>query len=256
MKIMVLLKMVPDVVEELEVAGDGKSLNADFLRMILNERDGHALEEGLLLKEPPGGPLTVGAPDAPEVDNELFTAMAKGADRAVKIVVPPSTSSRAMAAAVAQAVAEVPGLLPVDLVLTGCQAIDDWDGMAAPLLAHAWSMPYVGLVTQVAASDGTVVVTKEYAGGFHGEFELQLPAVLGVQAAEQPPRYVPVAKVRAAMKTQKLEEVPFASLPAVPRLEILRMSKPASGAHAEMLEGTPEEVAAKICRVLVERGVI
>ena len=51
MKIVVLLKMVPDVVEELEVASDGKSLDAEILRMILSERDSHALEEGILLKE-------------------------------------------------------------------------------------------------------------------------------------------------------------------------------------------------------------
>ena len=34
-----------------------------------------------------------------------------------------------------------------------------------------------------------------------GRFEVALPAVLGIQAAEKPPRYVPVAKVRAAIKT-------------------------------------------------------
>ena len=55
MKIIVLLKMVPDVIEDLEVASDGKSLDAEFLRMILSERDSHALEEGLLLKERHGG---------------------------------------------------------------------------------------------------------------------------------------------------------------------------------------------------------
>jgi len=51
MNVLVLLKMVPDVVEELEVAPDGKRLDREFLRMILSERDNHALEEALLLKE-------------------------------------------------------------------------------------------------------------------------------------------------------------------------------------------------------------
>jgi electron transfer flavoprotein beta subunit len=44
MKILVLMKMVPDIVEELEVAGDGRSLEQEFLRLIVNERDEYALE--------------------------------------------------------------------------------------------------------------------------------------------------------------------------------------------------------------------
>lgn len=51
MKIIVLLKMVPDVVEELTVATDGRTLDTEFLRLIANELDNHALEEALLLKE-------------------------------------------------------------------------------------------------------------------------------------------------------------------------------------------------------------
>ena len=51
MHILVLMRMVPDVVEELEVAPDGKALATDFLRLIINERDNHALEEALRLRE-------------------------------------------------------------------------------------------------------------------------------------------------------------------------------------------------------------
>jgi len=36
---------------------------------------------------------------------------------------------------------------------------------------------------------------KEFRGGCAGQFEMPLPAVLGIQSAEKPPRYVPVAKV-------------------------------------------------------------
>jgi len=40
--ILVALRMVPDVVEELEVAPDGKRLDLEFLRMVLSESDDHA----------------------------------------------------------------------------------------------------------------------------------------------------------------------------------------------------------------------
>src|ERR1035438_7673709 len=79
------MKMTPDVVEELEIAPDGKGLDLDAVRMSLSESDDHALEEALLLKERHGGAVTVLALDAPEADDALYTALAKGADRAVKI---------------------------------------------------------------------------------------------------------------------------------------------------------------------------
>src|SRR5512135_1703590 len=85
MNIFVLFKMSPDTVEELSVGADGKSLDDQFLRFKLSDSDEHALEQALLLKEKHGGTVTVVALDSPEIDDALFTALAKGADRAVKL---------------------------------------------------------------------------------------------------------------------------------------------------------------------------
>lgn len=257
----VLLKMVPDVVEELEVAADGRSLDTEFLRLILNERDNHALELALLLKERHGGKVTAVAFDAPEVDEVLFAALAKGSDWAVKVTgAEPGLSTQKAAHCLALVLPTVDGLLPADFILTGCQAIDDLDGMVAPQLAHEMKLPYLGLVTHVTldSAGGKATVQKEYAGGVHGEFEVSMPAVLGIQAAEKPPRYVPVAKVRAAMKSQTIElaQVPALANGGEPACHVLAMAKPEAAGHAEMLEGTPEELASKIAGVLVARGVL
>jgi len=259
MNILVVLKMVPDVVEELEIAADGKALDAALLRMILNERDNHALEAALLLKEKHGGKVTVLGLEAPEMDDMLFTALAKGVDRAVKVTgMEPGLSTRAAAACLA-AVIQQAGMWPADLVLTGVQAIDDLDGLAAPLLAQRLGAPYAGIVTRIEPnSTGTAAtVVKEYPSGVHGEFEITLPAVLGIQAAEKPPRYVPVAKVRAAMKSQKIENVAAPAAEAGPVLvEVLRLEKPQPTTHAEMLEGSPEDLAGKLCEILAGRGLL
>ena len=199
MKTLVLMRMVPDIVEELEVAPDGRSLDTDFLRLIVAERDDHALEQALLLKDRHGGEVVVVAPDAPDVDDVLYTALAKGTDRVVKIGgVGDETSTVELAAAVVGALPEIPDLMPVDLVLTGSQTITDLDGMIAPLVAAALGFPYVGLISGVEVDEaaGVAAVSKEYAGGVHGRFRADLPVVLGIQGAEAPPRYVPVAKVR------------------------------------------------------------
>jgi electron transfer flavoprotein beta subunit len=261
MHTLVLLKMVPDVVEELDVAPGGKSLSTEFLRMIVSESDEHALEEALILKERHGGKVTVLALDAPEVDDALFTALAKGADRALKIVdAETGGSTGAACKAVADVLANDHGLMPADLILTGTQAIDDLDGLAAPLLSHYLGWPFIGIVTAVAVSPSgnAATVTREFPNSVRGEFELPLPAVLGVQAAERPPRYVPVAKVRAAMKTQSIVPVPVATLaeggPAM--LDVCGMSKPEPASHAVMLEGSADDVSGRLCGILRERGLL
>lgn len=259
MNITVLLRMVPDVVEELEIAPDGRGLDQEALRMILSESDDHALEQALLLKECFGGSVTAIAPEASEVNDALYTAVAKGADRAVKLT---GLEARGSTTLLARAFARVLGggsLPPADLILTGVQAHDDLDGLLAPLVAHHLGLPHVSIVTrvQVAAEGKTATVAREYPGGVHGEFELPLPAVLGIQAAEKPPRYVPVVKVRAAMKSARIEELDQAALEAPPaEIEVLRMDKPEVSTHAEMIEGTPEEVALKVCEILDARGLL
>jgi electron transfer flavoprotein beta subunit len=257
MNLYVLLKMVPDTVEELNVAADGKSLDSEFLRFKLSEPDDHALEQALILKEKHGGKVTVVALDAPEVDDVLFTALAKGADRAVKIPINQAGLGTTASAKVLTDFLSAGGpIAPDTLLLPGSQAIDDLEGEVAPLLAAALNLPFIGVVCGVKAADGKATVMKEFAGGLRAEFEVALPAVLGIQSAEKPPRYEPVAKVRAVMKSAKIEE---ADIPAPERpiqLDIERMYKPEAAGHAEMFEGAPEEVADKLVEVLAKAGAI
>jgi len=258
MNLYVLLKMVPDTVEELNVAADGKSLDAEFLRFKLNDPDEHALEQALLLKEKHGGKVTVVALDAPEVDDVLYTALAKGADRAVKIPISQAALGTIATAKVLTDFFRSPGrqITPDTLLLPGSYAIDDLEGELAPLLAAALNLPFVGVVCGVTAADGKVLVRKEFAGGLRAEFEVALPAVLGIQSAEKPPRYVPVAKVRAVMKSAKIEEADLSPPDRPMHLEIERAYKPEAAGHAQILEGPPEEVADKIVEVLAKNSVI
>jgi len=258
MNLYVLLKMVPDTVEELNVSADGKSLDSEFLRFKLNDPDEHALEQALILKEKHGGQVTVVAFDAPEVDDVLFTALAKGADRAVKIPVNQAGLGTVAAAKVLAAFFASPAgpITPDTLLLPGSQAIDDLEGELAPCLAAALNLPYVGVVCGVTPAKGKATILKEFAGGLRAEFEVALPAVLGIQSAEKPPRYVPVAKVRAVMKSTKIETVDVAPPDHLTQFEIERMYKPEATGRAQMLAGAPEEVADKIVEVLAKNSLI
>jgi electron transfer flavoprotein beta subunit len=257
MNLFVLLKTVPDTVEELSVAADNKSLDAQWLRFKLSDADEHALEQALLLKEKHGGTVTVVALDAPELDDSLFTAIAKGADRVVKLAGPlDEVRSHSAAALLADFLkADGKALAGDALILIRSQAIDDLEGEVGPFLADRLGLPYVGVVTGVAPGAAGVTVTKEFAGGLRGEFALPMPAVLGIQSAEKPPRYVPIAKVRAAMKAAQIETVDVT--PAEPaRFPVEKMYKPEAAGRAEMIEGSPDEMADRLVDVLANQSLI
>lgn len=253
MNIVVLIKLVPDLVEEIEIDADGKSLDTTFMRKIINEPDEHALEQALLIKEKAAGTVTVIGPDVADMDDVLFTAAAKGADREIKLTGDfEQADNHQMARTLAEA---IKGLAP-DLVLTGVQAHNDMDGALGPIVASYLEMPYVGYISGVELSDGSSTVRKEYAGGLIGEEQVPLPAVLGIQAAESPPRYVAVSKVRQAMKTLSLEELAAPEVPPFPEITITRMYQPEGGEHAEMVEGDIDEIADRFVDLLKEAGAI
>jgi electron transfer flavoprotein beta subunit len=128
------------------------------------------------------------------------------------------------------------------------------------MVAHELDLPYVGIVTRLSldASGRTALAAKEYPGGVRGEFEITLPAVLGIQAAEKPPRYVPVAKVRSAMRTLKIDctPVPLPTDGGCAAVQVVEMKRNEPAGHAEMLDGSPESVSDKLCGILAGHGLL
>jgi electron transfer flavoprotein beta subunit len=253
MNIVVVVKLVPDLVEELAIDEGGAALDTSYLRLIVNELDNHATEQAILLKESAGGQVTVIAPDLEGVDDVLFTAAAKGADRLVKLTGDLSAVSNF---ALANTLAAIIQEIKPDLVLTGVQANNDLDGSVGPRLAAQLGMAYVGYVSGVSPAGDSVHVRKEYAGGLVAQMMVKLPAVLGIQAAEKPPRYIPISKVRQMSKTAKVEDRDAGDLDAGDSAKISRMFKPETGARATMIEGEPEQVADQLIAIFREHGVL
>jgi len=253
MNIIVLAKLVPDLVDELVIDESGAALDLLFARWIINELDDHAIEQAILLKERDGGTVTVIAPDLDGADDVLFTAAAKGADKLIKIAGDfVAANNHALARTVAAQIKD----LQADLILTGVQAHNDLDGSVGPMLAEMLGMPYVGYVSGAALSDGNALIKKEYPGGLLAEMEITLPAVLGIQVAEQPPRYVAVSKVRQAMQSSSVEEQDGSELDLSGGAAIGRMYQPEAASHAEMITGDPEEVTDKLVNLFKELGVL
>lgn len=255
MKVVVAIKHVPSTADELPLNDEGTNLNFDDVEFVLNEFDEHAIEQAVLVKEAVGGEVTViGVDLIGELDGVLHTALAKGADKVAKIVgdIEPPVSSHTQARWLADAIAA----LKPDLVFVGVQAVDDLDGQMGPILAAYLDMPYVGVVTGVKPADGMVTVHKEYPGGVMAEFTVRLPAVIGVQAAEKPPRYAPISKIRQVAKSATIEELEVAAGPVATGCTIRHMAKPVAAGRATMLKGNAAEVSRQIIALLKERGLL
>ncbi len=254
MKIVVPIKLIPDLVDELTVDSSGAALDTTWLRLIINEFDDHAIEQAIILKERCGGNVTVISPNVEGVDDVLFTTAAKGADKLIKINgnFDAGVNNHALARGLVPLMQE----LQPDLILIGVQAHNDMDGSLGPLLAEYLHMPYVGYVSGVSASSEQVTVRKEYPGGLIAEIEIRLPAVLGIQAAEQPPRYVAISKVRQMMKTASLENYEVPTFDTHGGATVNRLYQPEVAEKATMLPADAEGSSSKLIDIFKELGVL
>jgi electron transfer flavoprotein beta subunit len=254
LKIAVILRQVPDVVEELVIAADGRGLAEDEVMAITNEADEHALEEALILKGRHAASVTAFDVGGDEAKDALATAVAKGADEAVFVPVP--FEHRGDNLRLASVLSPALKSAGYDLILTGVWAADQIDAGLAGLLAVNLSLPYVGGVTSVSVDSGgrKAIIRKEFPGGRLGILEVLCPAVLGIQSAEQPPRYVPVSKV---VQTRRTIQVRQLSEPHqnVEGIRASKLMKSASAAKAEMFPGDVKQVAEQMVRILRERGI-
>jgi electron transfer flavoprotein beta subunit len=254
MRIVVPLKQVPDLVEELELNDDGTDVDREFLKFVLSEWDDQALEEALLVKEATGGEVVVVGFGDPDVELSLYTAVAKGADKAVNLTGLGEgwIDSHTRAATLA-------GWLSgqdVDLVLAGVQAVDDLDGQLPALLGPMLGWPHVGVVISVEGKDSTIQVSQEFGGGKSARLEVKLPAVIGVQAARAPARYASITRIRQAQQAGGIEEVSVTPAGAGAGIEVRRLFAPEKTGHAEMLTGSPEDVADRILDLIRSKGLL
>jgi electron transfer flavoprotein beta subunit len=253
-RIVVPVKQVPDLVEELELNDDGTDVDREFLKFVISEWDDQALEEALLVKEATGGEVIVVGLDDPDVDMTLYTALAKGADRAVKLTGLPEgwIDSHTRAATLAEWLSGQ----EVDLVLAGVQAVDDLDGQLPPLLGSRLGWPHVAVAIGVEAKEGVAQVSQEFGGGKAARLEVRLPAVIGVQAARQPCRYASITRIRQAQQAGGVDEVEVSEPQVESGLVVRRLYEPEKTGHAEMLSGSVDEIAERILELVRTKGLL
>src|SRR6267142_214083 len=146
MKIIVLMKQVPNKDAILRVNKEGTWIEEGDLSFEVNESDGYALEESLRLKEKHGGEVIVCSMGPQRVKTVIKDALARGADRAIHVVVEDirTLSPYAAANVLAEAVrAEQP-----DLIMTGLQSDDNGYAQTGVIMAELLGVPHATIVIE------------------------------------------------------------------------------------------------------------
>ena len=245
---------MPKAGDELELDPSGRDIDREYVDMTICDFDDQALEEAILIKEATGATVTAVGLRAEGIDAALQVAYARGADRVVVAdagELDPYDSRTA-----ALAFAEAFRALAPDLILVGVQTPSDVFGQAAPVLAASLGWPQASVVVGVTVADGTARVVQEYAGGRLAVLALELPAVVGVQSASAPPRYVSMARLRQAMTEASPETLAVSVDAPATAPALTALDRPEPQLRATMLEGDAEAIAQQILGVLRERGAL
>lgn len=193
LKIIVLVKHVPDAQFDRHLTGEGHTTDRD--ESILSELDEYPLEAALQLIEARGGSkagnkviaLSMGPAGAV---NAIKKSLQIGATEGVHLTDEALTGSDAAATslALAAAVRHLGADTPVDLVLTGMASTDGETSLVPAQLAERLGLPQVTFASSLEVDGGRVTARRD--ADTHSEtVEASLPAVVSVTDQINEPRY-------------------------------------------------------------------
>ena len=241
MKILAAIKPVPNPDERVKIRPDGSGIVLDNIKMVINPFCEIAVEEALRIKEKQGGEVVILTIGPKEGEQQIRTALAMGADRAILVEAEKGLDSLA----VAKYMAKVVGQENPDLVIMGKQAVDGDANQVGQILAALLSWPQASFASKVEfVADGKKAhVTREVDGGLE-TIEVSLPAVVTTDLRLNEPRYASLPGIMKAKK-KELKVIPGASLEvdAAPKVRLISLSPPKERAGGRRVADVAELVA-------------
>jgi electron transfer flavoprotein beta subunit len=220
MKIVVMMKQVASKDAILRINKESTWIEESDLSFEVSESDGYALEESLRLKEKHGGEVVVCSMGPQRVKAVIKDALARGADRAIHVVVDDLTSLSPYSGAkiLADAIRDE----QPDLVMTGLQSDDNGFAQTGVIMAELLGMPHATIVIEVDASGEKLRVKRELESGWYQWYSMSMPALLTIQSGISQIRYASLKGIMAAKKKEIKEVTPAsdgASRPSHQRIE-------------------------------------
>ena len=237
MKILTIIKRVPDTAANIKILEDGSGIDKTNLNYVTNPYDEYALETALRLKEAKGAELEVLAVS----DNQdiLRNALAVGADRAYMVEyadydrLDPYNLSRIYAEVIKQKG-------PYDIILTGKVTIDDNSYAVGGYLAAFLGLNYVSHIVAAEFEGDELVIEKETDRGSE-TLAVSLPAILTHERGKYEPRLPNLRGImQAKRKPLDILKLDDLGITITPAYEIIKLTPPPKKEGGRILESVDE----------------
>jgi len=198
-----------------------------------------AIEEAVRLKEAGTASeviaVTVGKSDSQE---QLRTALALGADRAILVEADSLLEPLAIAKSLAKVIeAEAP-----KLVILGKQAIDGDNNQTGQMLAALLNYGQATFASEVSIEGDSASVTREIDGGLQ-TIKVSLPAIITTDLRLNEPRYASLPNIMKAKKKElDIQPIDAMGIDTAPRMELLSVELPAARQEGIKVESVDELV--------------
>ena len=242
MKILVPLKRVVDYNVKVRPLPDNTNVDLNNVKMSVNPFCEIALEEAVRIKEAGNAEeviaVTVGKSESQE---QLRTALALGADRAILV----ETESLLEPLAIAKVISKVVEEENPDLIILGKQAIDGDNNQTGQMLGALLDYPQATNASEVKLDDTSVTVTREIDGGLQ-TLKLNKPAIVTTDLRLNEPRYASLPNIMKAKKKElTVKNVSELGVDVNPRTELLS-DKLATSRYAGIILESVDELVDKL----------
>ncbi|KJZ14823.1 electron transfer flavoprotein subunit beta [Halomonas sp. S2151] len=224
MKVLIAVKRVIDYNVKIRVKPDHSDVDLTNVKMAMNPFCEIAVEEAVRLKEKGVATEVVVASVGPKATQEqLRTALALGADRAVHV----ETDERVESLGAAKALAKIVEEEQPGLTILGKQAIDTDNNQTGQMLAALTGLPQGTFASAVVVEGEKAKVTREIDGGLQ-TVELTLPAIVTTDLRLNEPRYAKLPDImRAKKKPMDVKTPADLGIEVASKVKLVKVEPPA-----------------------------
>lgn len=261
MKILAIVRQVPDSTTNIKIRGDGQDIERAGVKMVVNPFDEFAIEQAVQLKEQRQdvegvAALIIGEAKAAEA---LRTALAVGCDEGIHLQDEAFAAlDELQTAALIASVARAGGY---QLILIGKQEIDLDSGQLGPALAEGLDWPHVGAAVKLEiADDGQSLVAHRRIEGAEEVVALPLPALVTCDKGLCEMRYPSLPNLMKAKKkpVKTLGAGDVSDLAnvtgAVGGAQLHDLQPPPERPPGKLIEAEPEDAAQQLVQLLREEA--
>jgi electron transfer flavoprotein beta subunit len=197
MKIVVLVKQVPDSGAERTLRPDDWTIDRGAANNVINEMDEYAIEEALKLQEAHGGEVTILTVGPEQASESIRKALSMGPDKAVHVT--DEALHGSCAVSTSKVLAAAIRTLSPDLVLAGAESTDGGVQVMPHMIAERLGLAALTGARKLTVDGTTLTVERQTEEGYE-VVTAATPAVVSVWDTINEPRYPSFKGIMAAKK--------------------------------------------------------